>query len=88
MKWMMVMIICFAEDACQALFDPTEFISYEQCITTAIPVRNYMRDLYVNSSGEIHCLTSEQIQQYRQFIDNGGKVELSLQHPENQEAEI
>ena len=83
MKFLMVMIICFAEDACQAVFDATEYQTYDQCMTQAVPVVNYMREVYTNSSGEIHCLSEQDFQLYKDFIDNGGRPALSLDHPEN-----
>ena len=83
MKFLMVMIICFAEDACQAVFDTTQFETYDQCMTQAVPVVNYMREVYTNSSGEIHCLSEQDFKFYKDFIDNGGEPQLSLTHPEN-----
>tara|TARA_B100001778_G_C18578312_1_gene626127 strand:- start:967 stop:1233 length:267 start_codon:yes stop_codon:yes gene_type:complete len=83
MKFLMVMIICFAEDACQAVFDSAEFQSYDYCMTQAMPVSRYMQEVYPNTSGEIHCLSEEDYATYKAFIDNGGKPSLSLQHPEN-----
>ena len=65
----MVMIICFAEDACQAFFDTTQFETYDQCMTQAVPVVNYMKE--------------QDFKFYKDFIDNGGQPELSLTHPEN-----
>ena len=82
MKFLMVMIICFAEDTCQAVFDMTQFSTYDECMAPALPVSRYMRDVYTNSSGEIHCLNEKDYAQYQLFIDNGGKPTLSLQHPE------
>ena len=82
MKFLMVMIICFAEDTCQAVFDMTQFSTYDECMAQALPVSRYMRDVYTNSSGEIHCLNEKDYAQYQLFIDNGGKPSLSLQHPE------
>ena len=81
MKFLMVMIICFAEDACQAVFEPTEFNSYDQCIVQATQVSAYMKDVYPNSSGEIHCLTEQETAGYKEYLKNGGKPELSFDHP-------
>ncbi len=78
MKFLMVMIICFAEDACQAVFDTSEFNSYEQCYSQAIQVSRYMKDVYTTSAGEIHCLNEKDMAEYKLFIDNGGKPTLSL----------
>jgi hypothetical protein len=54
----------------------------------AVPVTNYMRDLYPSSAGEIHCLDEKDYATYKAFIDNGGKPALSLNHPENSRSEI
>tara|TARA_B100000579_G_C22528133_1_gene709419 strand:- start:64 stop:330 length:267 start_codon:yes stop_codon:yes gene_type:complete len=88
MKFLMVMIICFAEDACQAVFDAAEFQTYDECMAQAMPVSKYMQEVYSNSSGEIHCLSQKDYTEYKNFIDNGGKPELSLGHPENSRSEI
>ena len=77
----MVMIICFAEDTCQAVFDATQFDTYDQCMAQALPVSRYMRDVYATSSGEIHCLSSEETAIYQEYLNNGGKPTLSLEHP-------
>ena len=83
MKFLMVMIICFAEDACQAVFDATEFNTYDQCMAQALPVSRYMKDVYSTSAGEIHCLTQEETAVYKEYLNNGGKPELSLDHPQH-----
>jgi len=88
MKFLMVMIICFAEDACQAVFDADEFQTYDQCMAQALPVSRYMRDVYTSSAGEIHCLDEKDYAEYKAFIDNGGKPALSLDHPENTKSSI
>jgi|TARA_B110000977_G_scaffold149099_1_gene189008 hypothetical protein len=82
MKFLMVMIICFAEDTCQAVFDATQFDTYDQCMAQALPVSRYMRDVYATSSGEIHCLSSEETAIYQEYLNNGGKPTLSLEHPD------
>lgn len=84
----MVMIICFSEDACQAIFDASEFHSYDQCMTQAVPVARYMKDVYSNSNGEIHCLNENEMAQYKLFIENGGKPELSMTHPSRSDSQI
>ena len=88
MKFLMVMIICFAEDTCTAVFDATAFQTYDQCMAQAVPVTNYMRDLYPTSAGEIHCLDEKDYATYKAFIDGGGKPSLSLSHPENTKSSI
>ena len=78
MKFLMVMIICFAEDTCQAVFDATQFNTYDECMAQALPVSRYMGEVYTNSAGEIHCLDEKDYAEYQLFIDNGGKPTLSL----------
>ena len=58
MKFLMVMIICFAEDTCQAVFDAAQFNTYDECMAQALPVSRYMRDVYTTSAGEILHTTS------------------------------
>jgi hypothetical protein len=88
MKFLMVMIICFAEDACQAVFDATQFNTYDQCMAQALPVSRYMREVYTTSAGEIHCLDEKDYAEYKAFINNGGKPALSMDHPENSKSSI
>ena len=88
MKFRMVLIICFAEDTCQAVFDAAQFNTYDECMAQAVPVSRYMRDVYTTSAGEIHCLDEKDYAEYKAFIDNGGKPQLSLGHPENSKSEI
>lgn len=87
MKFLMVMIICFSEDACQAVFDATKFNTYDECMAQAVPVSLYMRDVYTNSSGEIQCLDQQTYSEYKAFIENGGEPELSLD-PKNSRLDI
>ena len=88
MKFLMVMIICFAEDTCQAVFDATQFNTYDECMAQALPVSRYMRDVYTTSAGEIHCLNSEETAIYQEYLNNGGNPTLSLDHPERKKSSI
>ena len=79
MKFMMIMIICFAQDVCEAVFDDTVWYNtYDECISTASGVAGYMKDAYPNSAGNIFCMTKEEADTYLEFIENGGKIELDL----------
>ena len=78
MKFLMVMIICFAEDACTAIFDTTEFNTYNQCMLQAVPASEFMRDAYPTSAGEIHCLDDIEYSIYKEYIENGGVPALSF----------
>ncbi len=78
MKFLMLMIICFAEDACTAVFDTTKFDTYDQCMNYAMPASQYMRDAYPTSAGEIHCLNEIEYSIYKDYIEKGGIPELSF----------
>ena len=39
---------------------------------------SYMKDTYVTSAGEIHCLSEDDWAEYKLFIDNGGIPVLSF----------
>ena len=88
MKFLMVMIICFAEDTCQAVFDASQFNTYDECMAQALPVSRYMRDVYTTSAGEIHCLDQEETAIYKEYLDNGGKPTLSLDHPQHKKSSV
>ena len=78
MKFLMVMIICFAQDTCTAIFDTAEYNTYNECMVQAMPLSKYMMEVYQNTAGEIHCLDEDEYSQYKSYIDNGGRPELSF----------
>ena len=78
MKFLMVMIICFAEDACTAVFDKIKFETYDLCMDYAVPTSQYMKNAYPTSAGEIHCLSDIEYNIYKDYIDNGGLPALSF----------
>ena len=79
MKFIMVIIICFSQDVCQAIFDaPVWYQSYDECINTAGGVAGYMKEAYPDSAGNIFCMTEEEAKIYHDYIQDGGKIELNL----------
>jgi hypothetical protein len=82
MNFTMVMIICFSTSVCQAIFDDTKFSSYDECYESSRYSVNFMAEMYPNSSGEIRCLTGEELAIYKEYIDQGGKPELTTPEPE------
>ena len=79
MKFMMVVLICFGLDDCQAIFDDTSWYeTYDECISVASLAAPLMKDLYPNSAGNIYCMTAEESKAYHDYIENGGKIELDL----------
>ena len=89
MKFMMIMIICFAQDVCEAVFDDTVWYNtYDECISTASGVAGYMIDAYPNSAGYIYCMTHDEAKTYRDYIENGGEIELDLPEPDPEQTAI
>ena len=77
MKVIMVIIICFGAN-CQAIWEKNYYPSIEECVTASAPVKIYMIDVYPDSAGEIHCMTEEIFEDYKQFLEEGGKPELTI----------
>ena len=89
MKFMMIMIICFAQDVCEAVFDDTVWYNtYDECISTASGVAGYMKDAYPNSAGNIYCMPPDEAKTYRDYIENGGEIELDLPEPDPEQTAI
>ena len=82
MNFTMVMIICFSVEICTAIFDDTKFSSYAECYESSRSSVSFMSEMYPNSSGEIFCLTPEELAVYKKYIDDGGKPQLTTPEPE------
>jgi hypothetical protein len=73
MKFVMVMIICFGVD-CEAVFDKnTTYPSYNECSSRAIATVNYMRNMFPQSAGQVHCWDEKQIATFEKYLKDGGK---------------
>ena len=77
----MVMIVCFTVEVCTAMFDNTRFDGYDACYEYSRSVVNFMQETYPDSAGEVYCLTDEELAVYREFIDQGGKPQLTNPEP-------
>ena len=82
----MVMIVCFSVEVCTAMFDDTKFNSYDACYESSRSAVSFMSEMYPNSAGEIRCLTGEELAIYKEYIDQGGKPQLT--NPELPETNI
>ena len=76
MKIIMVIIICFGAN-CEAIWEKTYYPSIEECVIQSKPVKDYMMDVYPNSSGEIHCMTEGEFEDYIQVLEEGGKPSIA-----------
>ena len=86
MNFTMVMIVCFTVEVCTAMFDDTKFNSYDTCYESSRYAVSYMAEMYPDSAGEVWCLTPEELAAYREYIDQGGKPQLT--NPELPETNI
>jgi|TARA_B100001964_G_C13862705_1_gene435178 hypothetical protein len=80
MKIIMVIIICFGAN-CQAIWEKQYYPTVEECVTASASVKQYMMDVYPNSSGEIHCMTESEFNDYYQFLKEGGKPSVTVPNP-------
>jgi len=83
MNFTMVMIICFSTSICQAIFDDTKFSSYNECYESSRSAVSFMSEMYPDSAGEVHCLDPEDLAVFKEYIEQGGKPQLT-----NPEAEL
>jgi hypothetical protein len=86
MNFTMVMIVCFSVEVCTAMFDDTKFNSYDACYESSRSAVSFMSEMYPDSAGEIRCLTGEELAIYKEYIDQGGKPQLT--NPELPETNI
>ena len=86
MNYTMLMIVCFTVEVCTAMFDDTRFNSYDSCYESSRSAVSYMQEMYPDSAGEVWCLTPEELATYREYIDQGGKPQLT--NPELPETNI
>jgi len=73
----MVMIICFGAD-CDAVFDKkSTFESYDTCYSTAMQTANYMKNMFPQSAGEVHCWNEVEVKTFEKFLEEGGKPSIN-----------
>ncbi len=72
MQYIMVILICFGAN-CQAIWEKTYYTSKEECLSATLPVKQYMMEVYPQSSGEIYCMTEEQFEAYNKQLLEGDK---------------
>jgi|TARA_R110000824_G_scaffold399561_1_gene605171 hypothetical protein len=63
------------------MFDDTKFNSYDTCYESSRYAVSYMAEMYPDSAGEVWCLTPEELAVYRDYIDQGGKPQLTNPEP-------
>jgi len=68
MKFIMVILICISGQ-CQNLFEEHLYDSKAECEAEGAVAKQYMMETYPSSSGEIWCLTTEEFQEYYQYLE-------------------
>jgi hypothetical protein len=86
MNFTMVMLVCFTVEVCTAMFDDRKFSDYDTCYEASRSVVSYMQEMYPDSAGEVWYLTDQELATYREYIDQGGKPQLT--NPELPETNI
>jgi hypothetical protein len=81
MNYTMLMIVCMTMEVCTAMFDDRKFSDYDTCYEASRSVVNYMQETYPDSAGEMWCLTPEELAVYKEYIDQGGKPQLTNPEP-------
>ena len=72
MEFIMVVIICFGID-CQVIYEKFDYETYDQCISEAYVVSEYMKLTFPASAGEVHCLDKAQFENFKQYLEKGGE---------------
>ena len=68
MKFIMVILICISGQ-CQNLFEEHLYDSKAACEAEGAVAKQYMIEVYPSSSGEIWCLTTDDFQEYWQYLE-------------------
>jgi len=67
MKFIMVILICISGQ-CNNLYEEHLYDSKELCEAEGAKAKQYMMETYPESSGEIWCLTTDEFQEYWQYL--------------------
>jgi hypothetical protein len=68
MKFIMVILICISGQ-CNNLYEEHLYDSKELCEAEGAKAKQYMMETYPSSSGEIWCLTTDEFQEYWQYLE-------------------
>ena len=68
MKFILVILICISGQ-CNNLYEEHLYDSKELCEVEGDKAKQYMMETYPSSSGEIWCLTTDEFQEYWQYLE-------------------
>jgi hypothetical protein len=67
MKFIMVILICISGQ-CNNLYEEHLYDTHAECSASGTSVKTYMMETYPDSEGEIWCLTTDEFQQYWEYL--------------------
>ena len=67
MKFILVILICISGQ-CNNLYEEHLYDTKALCEAEGAVAKQYMMETYPNSSGEIWCLTTDEFQEYYQYL--------------------
>ena len=68
MKFILVILICISGH-CNNLYEERLYDTKALCEAEGAVAKQYMMETYPSSSGEIWCLTTDEFQQYYQYLE-------------------
>ncbi len=68
MKFILVILICISGQ-CNNLYEERLYDTKALCEAEGAVAKQYMMETYPNSSGEIWCLTTDEFQEYWQYLE-------------------
>ena len=67
MKFILVILICISGQ-CNNLYEERLYDTKAMCEAEGAVAKQYMMETYPSSSGEIWCLTTDEFQEYYQYL--------------------
>ena len=68
MKFILVILICISGQ-CNNLYEERLYDTKALCEAEGAKAKQYMKKTYPSSSGEIWCLTTDEFQEYWQYLE-------------------
>ena len=68
MKFILVILICISGQ-CNNLYEERLYDTMALCEAEGAVAKQYMMETYPSSSGEIRCLTTDEFQEYWQYLE-------------------
>ena len=76
----MIIIVCFNME-CTGMWQNTTYNSMDDCIAASPAVKEYFMATWPNSNGEIYCLLEEEFKEWKEKLENNGRIPLPNKPP-------